>query len=464
MFNALHKFTEARLMLTPSGVKIKALDVKERSYVSLALYSESLDPHYHCEGDHNLGIDVQLFQRFFKSLAAEDTIIFQFDELQTDKLCCMVEDKRAERQCGVEMSFLTLKNTLASDYRGDLPSVSPFKLSSAELHEWCKKMQTTKATVVDILATRNRVVFTGAGTLLQRHITVDNLEEDRSDPARGKFALKTLMDFAKCTAIASKVFVTLQNDKPLVLAYQLNGGIGTRHERRHKNIDTDEFFLYRDNVEKENKMENTNTKYEAATADPPIPGQKYVLISFVGPTNSRQRSKETMVKIRYVASSEEDARDMAKAIRSRDPLFDIFVASVGTWLPFVDDPERIDHHVYDDDRLNTMVSEYRNIYRERTRNFLDRVKLETDLIRSQGKRKEENASEEDRDQQYKAAIQMRYSIYKLKTHVDARSAELKALTIKYGDDFPEDVRETVDSIDLPSIDEVSAEHDTPSSS
>jgi hypothetical protein len=67
-----------------------------------------------------------------------------------------------------------------------------------------------------------------------------------------------------------------------------------------------------------------------------------------------------------VFSTLEAANQHAKKLSQLDPTFDILVVSMYEWLMIPPEMERIGDQVYNDELLNSMISEYRMI-QERTR-------------------------------------------------------------------------------------------------
>ncbi len=189
-------------------------------------------------------------------------------------------------------------------------------------------------------------------------------------------------------------------------------------------------------------------KIQIMHKDPPIQGQTYFCMSVVGPNNSRQKADAPWFKIRYVGKDLEDTERVAKHLRDTDNAFDVYIAEVGSWLPFVDSPDKVPVAKYTNEQLDKLIHEHRRIQQENETMFANRVTRETQYIMQDGKGQgsvQTSAIEE--------AIKLRYNAYKLKTHVDARLEEYKALIAQY-EKFPSDIREVADIADLPKIDSV----------
>lgn len=65
------------------------------------------------------------------------------------------------------------------------------------------------------------------------------------------------------------------------------------------------------------------------------------------------------LKVRGVFSTIEEAKSRAKSLHDIDPDFHVFVAQVGYWLPWDPSPHMVGEEVYAEERLNELVSKYK---------------------------------------------------------------------------------------------------------
>jgi hypothetical protein len=113
------------------------------------------------------------------------------------------------------------------------------------------------------------------------------------------------------------------------------------------------------------KTEKKKEKEEKPTVDlleedPEIPGQKFVLLSFISPENLKEGCSMRAIKIRGVFGTREEAEKYSQTIRDTiDSNFDIYVGDVGKWLPW-DNKEKVEDEVYAETELNDLMKEYKN--------------------------------------------------------------------------------------------------------
>lgn len=89
-----------------------------------------------------------------------------------------------------------------------------------------------------------------------------------------------------------------------------------------------------------------------------VPGQNWACVSFVSPS-SNQKSQSIGMKIRGCFDHREEAVEHVKRLIRLDPSFDIFICDMYNWCLVPPDPEKITDQTYQDQTLNTIISEYK---------------------------------------------------------------------------------------------------------
>ena len=104
-------------------------------------------------------------------------------------------------------------------------------------------------------------------------------------------------------------------------------------------------------------MTSSYTEIDYLSEDKEIVGQKYALISVVGP-NLAQKCNVYGIKIRGVAETLEQSKLMSKKIHNIDPDFDIFTVEVGKFVPLDVDPLQLKDVEYNNSQLNELIKGY----------------------------------------------------------------------------------------------------------
>ena len=101
----------------------------------------------------------------------------------------------------------------------------------------------------------------------------------------------------------------------------------------------------------------SKTIIDILSEDPEITGQKYALISIVGP-NMSQKCDVWGLKIRGVAESLEKAKAMTKRLMKIENTYDIYTVDVGKFFPLAVEPYDIKDIEYENVELNKLVKTY----------------------------------------------------------------------------------------------------------
>jgi hypothetical protein len=99
-------------------------------------------------------------------------------------------------------------------------------------------------------------------------------------------------------------------------------------------------------------------EYNLATDTVKVPGQNWACVSFVSP-DGPQKCNQIGMKIRGVFDRQEEAIEHVKHLIKIDPTFDIYVCDMYNWCLVPPDPEKVADQKYQDETLNSIISEYR---------------------------------------------------------------------------------------------------------
>jgi len=103
--------------------------------------------------------------------------------------------------------------------------------------------------------------------------------------------------------------------------------------------------------------ENIN-KIDHLKEDPEILNQKWVCLSFLTPETVKMKTDVRSVKVRGVYNSEDEAKKRCEEIRQFDIDFNVYIAPVGKWLAWCDDPDKATDFNYANKKLNNMMKSY----------------------------------------------------------------------------------------------------------
>uniref|UniRef100_A0A6C0DVS8 Uncharacterized protein n=1 Tax=viral metagenome TaxID=1070528 RepID=A0A6C0DVS8_9ZZZZ len=104
-------------------------------------------------------------------------------------------------------------------------------------------------------------------------------------------------------------------------------------------------------------MTNKQKVIDYLFEDPTITGQKFALVSIVGP-HMPQKSDVWALKVRGTADTLESAKNMSQKLMRIDQDYDIYTVEVGKFFPLVVEPHQVGDVEYQNDQLNTLIKSY----------------------------------------------------------------------------------------------------------
>jgi hypothetical protein len=102
-----------------------------------------------------------------------------------------------------------------------------------------------------------------------------------------------------------------------------------------------------------------------------VPGQLYACLSVVGP-EAPQKCDKFGIKIRGCFQTRDEAASHAKRLQKDDSTFDIYVVDMYKWLLIPPDNAKIDDVHYNDNKLEEIMTGYRENQRQAAKMFEER--------------------------------------------------------------------------------------------
>lgn len=217
---------EASWDCTSVGISLQAMDTCHVSLVQLLLRADGFEK-YRCDRILAMGIHMQHFAKFL-SCSSKDDIITLKAEDKGDSLEMLFESPNGEKVSNYELKLMDID----CEQLGipDQEYSCTIKMPSEEFARICRDLKLINDCVV-ITCTKDGVQFSakgdiGSGTIrLAQNLNVDNESEqvsiEMNDPVQLVFAVKYLVLFTKATPLSSTVTLSMSNDVPLVVEYQI---------------------------------------------------------------------------------------------------------------------------------------------------------------------------------------------------------------------------------------------------
>lgn len=140
-------------------------------------------------------------------------------------------------------------------------------------------------------------------------------------------------------------------------------------------------------------------KVDYLDEDPVISSQKYCVISVLTPKNFKDvddKSSMYTFKVRGSYETVDEAQKRIQFLNSIDPNVNIYLAEVGKWCPFDDDPEKAKDAVYKDEELNRLMKGYKENQEKAKEHFQQRkAEMVAKALSDTKEKKEKLKAEED---------------------------------------------------------------------
>ena len=110
-----------------------------------------------------------------------------------------------------------------------------------------------------------------------------------------------------------------------------------------------------------------------------VPGQVFACLSIVGP-ECPQKNDKFGIKIRGTFANRDEAANHAKRLQKEDPTFDIYVVDMYKWLLIPPDSSKIEDVHYTNDKLEEIMTGYKENQAQAARMFSERKQGMSDKI------------------------------------------------------------------------------------
>ena len=110
-----------------------------------------------------------------------------------------------------------------------------------------------------------------------------------------------------------------------------------------------------------------------------VPGQIFACLSIIGP-EAPQKNDKFGIKIRGAFATRDEAANHAKRLQKEDPTFDIYVVDMYKWLLIPPDPTKIEDVHYTNEKLEEIMTGYKENQSQAARMFNERKSAMTNQI------------------------------------------------------------------------------------
>jgi hypothetical protein len=198
-------------------------------------------------------------------------------------------------------------------------------------------------------------------------------------------------------------------------------------------------------------------KVVALKDNPELPSKKFALISMISP-ESRQKHSVHAFKIHDILGTEEEAKMMVPYYQKLDDfVYDIYLTKIGSWLPFVFNPDDVSNQEFANQQLADLVQGHKMTRQVESQEFenrlnklhekptFDKVSRHAESLKQRVSNKEfqkEKAKDE-------SCISMLYRVKQLELVIERYSEELLTLKDVYNEIYTREEKDEADTKNYP---------------
>lgn len=222
LFDALKDIIhDVNLRFDPTGVRIVTMDNAKCALVHLKLQADSFE-EYHCNGTHDIGINVANTFKLIRAAGGHDSISFSYDQDSPHELGISIQNFARNSSTRFALKLIDLDADEIEMQDVDFDSI--ITMPSVYFQRICRDM----SDISDIMRIQNEngVItlgcegdFASQKTIIGETETGMNITTSADAKYDGEYSLKYLTAFCKSSNLCPSVEIYLRENYPLVLRY-----------------------------------------------------------------------------------------------------------------------------------------------------------------------------------------------------------------------------------------------------
>lgn len=218
---------DVNLEFDSTGMKVIALDSTHHVLVHLKLDADKFET-FHCEKKTYVGINMLKLHMLIKTVANGDVLTLFVDSTDPNHLGIRIENPNKNLRTTYSLAMLDIN---VVNY--DIPPANYqtiITMPSVDFQKIIRDMHNV-ADNIEINNVENQLTFkcagefcaqeTVIGTDKNQSITIVKNSTKQHEIIQGKFCLKYLVMFTKCTNLSTNVEIYIKNSYPLILCYSV---------------------------------------------------------------------------------------------------------------------------------------------------------------------------------------------------------------------------------------------------
>jgi proliferating cell nuclear antigen len=208
------------------GLRIMAMNSKKTVLIHLKLDAENFET-FNCERKKILiGINMLHFFKLIKTIDSSSVLTLFMDSDETGRLGIKIENAEKKQISTYKLSLMDLDSDPL-----DVPPTSfdaVITMPSSDFHKLCRDMNHISE-YIEIQSVSKSLILKGRGDIAHQETILGetpngvsiNRSESNNTIVQGKYELKHLVMFTKCTSLCPSIDIYMKNEYPLVIHYQV---------------------------------------------------------------------------------------------------------------------------------------------------------------------------------------------------------------------------------------------------
>ena len=221
---------DTNIEFSPAGIRIITMDLSHTVLVHLRLDGTQFE-HYHCPEKMVVGLNMLNLFKLVKTMNNNETLTLYIEHSDPSRLGIRIENGEKNTVTNFKLNMLDLDEEEIEVPPAQFSSV--INIPSTDFQKICRDMANL-ASLIEIKSVDNQLIFTCQGDFAQQETIMGESssngisyveKQNAYDIIQGVFSLKHLVLFTKCTNLCNSIQMFLENDYPLIIAYQV-GSLG----------------------------------------------------------------------------------------------------------------------------------------------------------------------------------------------------------------------------------------------
>lgn len=209
------------------GMRIMAMNSKKTVLIHLKLDAANFDVFICKKPKITIGVNMLNLFKLIKTINNSDILTLFMDSEDMSRLGIQVENAEKKNKTIYKLKLMDLDNDKLEVPPTEFDAV--ISMPSTDFHKLCRDMHGITE-LIEIQCVDKKVILRGDGDIADQETklgeTINGLSVKRTDDnnniVQGKYELKHLVMFTKCTSLCTIINIYMKNDYPLVIHYSVN--------------------------------------------------------------------------------------------------------------------------------------------------------------------------------------------------------------------------------------------------